>query len=252
MGYEEEILELTAMLAEKYTHKESSSVSYEAAQMLMGAVCYCLEEYQREAAEPGREEEGTVLQEGTGNSTISPLKEAYHKGYELVLYKVKKTKALYHRLLVDFEAYGCQNYSDTVLKGIPEFFRRYDALFCPQEHILTLDYLILGEPGDKKGVDLIWEYLCCIRLEKEFLKCFHPEFVKQVLFEINPEYQELFLGNICEAVLEERLGRLERTQKSPQPSQELFSLLLDRICPGREELKEYLAPAVERMHFAMD
>ena len=40
----EELLPITAWLADKYTSKESSSVTYDTAQMLMEAVIYCVKE----------------------------------------------------------------------------------------------------------------------------------------------------------------------------------------------------------------
>lgn len=43
MNYEmEELLPIVAKLAERYTSKESTSVSYECAQRLMDAVLYCI------------------------------------------------------------------------------------------------------------------------------------------------------------------------------------------------------------------
>lgn len=41
----EELLPIVSELAQKYTAHESTSVTYEKAQMLMGAVLYCLDEY---------------------------------------------------------------------------------------------------------------------------------------------------------------------------------------------------------------
>lgn len=45
MEYEiEELVPIVATLAEKYTSKESSSITYEKAQQLMEAVLYCIRE----------------------------------------------------------------------------------------------------------------------------------------------------------------------------------------------------------------
>lgn len=43
---------------------------------------------------------------------------------------------------------------------MPQFFLRYDARFCPQDHILTLDYPTMNRYGKKSGIRLIYEYLC--------------------------------------------------------------------------------------------
>lgn len=42
----EELIPIVAKLAEKYTAKESTSITYEKAQQLMGAVVYCIREYE--------------------------------------------------------------------------------------------------------------------------------------------------------------------------------------------------------------
>ena len=47
----EELLPLVTALTEKFTSKESSSVTYETAQMLMEAVLFCIQEYEEESGE---------------------------------------------------------------------------------------------------------------------------------------------------------------------------------------------------------
>ena len=169
------------------------------------------------------------------------LEDAYRRGYDLVVYKVKKTRALYNRLVSDFDDYGCRCYGDTILKGMPQFFRRYDARFNPQNHILALDYPVMQSLENRKGIDRVWEYLCCIRMEKEILKYFSREQVLQILDKIDPEYQELYLGNICQAVLEAMEQSIEGSEKiSREESVQHWKEILERRCPEREEFLEYL------------
>ena len=237
MEYREELLLLTARLVRKYTHGESTSVTYETARQLMEAVIYCIKEYWQGEAEKRGIMEGNASCQQDAEALVETVtaeeehfwEKAYQKGYEQVLFKVKKARALYHKIIDDFDDYGCQCYHDTIIKGIPQFFRYYDAGFCPQDHILTLDYPVLQRMEGLSGIDLIWEYLCCIRLEKEFLKKFRREFVIQVLSEVDSEYQEIYLENICEAVLENR-------RKANIDEKEL----LRQICPEREDLQAYL------------
>ena len=195
MNYEmEELLPIVAELADKYTSKESTSIPYETAQMLMGAVIYCIREYWRD-----EESKAGIIAADGGNLPDARL--AYEKGYELVLKKTRLAKALYDEIIADFEDYGCRNYSDTIRLGMPQFFLRYDARFSPQDHLLTLDYPCMGGPIQESGVDLIFEYLKKIREEQRILETFEPEEVREILEEVCPEYEELFFDNICEAVL---------------------------------------------------
>lgn len=200
----EELVAVVGKITDKYTSKESSSVTYDTAAMLMGAVIYCLEEYRREKEQDihytkpsdGRLEAAVIEQ-----IDIS-LWDAYTQGYQLVLDKVYAAKRLYHRLLKDFEGYHCYNYIDTLQNGMPAFFRHYDAKYKPQDHILTLDYPTLGILKNIQGVDIIYEYLQYIQIESTFLRAFPDIAVENLLRSIQPEYKELFLDNICKVVLE--------------------------------------------------
>lgn len=199
MDYEmEDLLPIVAELAEKYTSKESSSVPYETAQMLMGAVIYCIREYW----DSEKNKAGLVSADG-GNLPDARL--AYEKGYELVLNKVRAALEIYNEIMQDFEDYGCRNLSDTIRQGIPQFFLRYDARFAPQDHLLTLDYPCMGGRPVGCGVDLILVYLKQIRKEMKILQMYEAEGIKEILENICPEYEELFLDNICEAVCPDML-----------------------------------------------
>lgn len=63
MGYEiEELVPIVGKLAEKYTSKESTSITYEKAQQLMEAVLYCIHE--AEAASVSSLTKGNELSTG--------------------------------------------------------------------------------------------------------------------------------------------------------------------------------------------
>lgn len=184
----EELLPLITWLTDKYTSKESTSVPYETAQMLMEAVLYCMDQ---------NREQYPLAAEGR-KPTVRVL---YERGYDIVLQKVYTAKELHEQIMVDFEDYGCINYRETVQQGMPAFFINYEPRFQPQNHLLTMDYpLIRGNP-DMSGVNLILEYLRGIGHEQQFLNCFPRSAVVNLLESIVPEYEELYLDNICQAVL---------------------------------------------------
>ncbi len=198
----EELIPIVEVLADKYTSKESSSVSYDTAEMLMEAVVYCLDEYKQEKESSDKVDEDVM-------TTMVPFlvsevssKEAYECGYQLVLDKVYEAKELYHTILKRFEGYGCKNYIDTVQKGMPAFFQRYDPKFRPQDHILTLDYPTLNPLKHSCGVDAIYEYLQYIQMENEFLNVFPYYAVERLLHSIDSRYEKRFMDNICYVVLE--------------------------------------------------
>lgn len=193
----EELLPLTAELAEKFTSKESSSVTYETAVTLMGAVMYCIHECS--------EGDGLALQ----NNSITAA-EAYSAGYDRAVEKVCEAKECYHRIAENFEDYGCRNYRDTVLFGMPEFFLRYDVKFHPQDHILTLDYpaACQHEYTGLCGIDLISRYLLDLETEKIFLECFDPRAVRKLVEELEICGTGTYMGNLCVPVLLRAVGSI--------------------------------------------
>lgn len=188
----EELVPIVAKLAEGYTSGESTSVTYEKAEQLMGAVLYCIREAWRQ------EKDAIVPMEGT-----SALWD-YERGMELVEQKVKKALELYNEMMPDFNSYGSRCLHDTFVKGIPEFFKWYDIRFAPQDTILTLDYPVRKDLSEYTGIDRIYEYILCIRKEQEFLGKFPEGQVRNTLRRYHEEYEGL-IENICEMVLAEGL-----------------------------------------------
>lgn len=216
----EELLPLVARLTEKYTSMESSSVPYETAQMLMEAVLYCLNE--------NFAQEECSLKSG---KKVVNTAELYNRGYQIVIEKVHQAKQIYEEIIDGFEDYGCRNYHDTLIKGMPAFFLHYDAKFQPQNHILTLDYPLLVHQTKLAGIDLILEYLKSIRIEQEFLSRFDPRNIIQFFDSLLPEYQELYLDNLCYPILQQAIGCIIADQP-------VYELHLSKL--NRQTIKQFL------------
>ena len=194
MKYEmEELLPIVAALAEQYTSKESTSVSYEQANRLMEAVLYCIDQ----CSEVGQ------LASNRGLTA----REAYEWGYEFVVQKVKRTQEIYNGMIIDFCAYGNDNYRETVGRAIPGFFRYYDAKFAPRETIITMDYPTIRPITDATGINAIAKYIEYISYEQRFLKALPQEYVCDILFRFRPDYGKQFY-NICNIVLRHILGHM--------------------------------------------
>ena len=189
MEYEiEELVPIVATLAEKYTSKESSSITYEKAQQLMEAVLYCI-------CEAGQTEQYSLRKAGEFSA-----QQMYEIGSVCVEEKVKKALRLYNEMISEFSSYENECLYDTVVKGLPEFFKWYDFHYEPQNTILTLDYSILKDISEYTGIDKIFEFILCIRLEQKFLSRFSEAFVIKMLSKNNGQYRQM-VDNICEIVL---------------------------------------------------
>lgn len=216
----EELLPVAAKLARRYTSNESTSVSYNTARQLMEAVLYCIKE-----CEGG--DQKFMLEGGHVD-----CETAYKEGYRIVLEKAELAKTVYHNMLSDFDDYGCRNYKDTILKGLPGFFLKYDARFEPQNHILTLDYPVLYLSEDTTGVDRILDYIREVQYEQMFLRHFSREGIMKLLEYTRSDYSELYLENICIPVLlraaacmiaEENVYTLELSETGQKMAVSFFS-----------------------------
>ena len=196
MDYEmEELVPIVGKLAEKYTSHESTSITYEKAEQLMGAVLYCIHE----------------LWESSGNAPSLnekiPAQRAYEIGAEYVEKKTEEALDLYNRILPEFCHYENKCLYDTFVKGIPEFFKWYDVQFEPQNTILTLDYPLLKDISEYTGIDKIFEFIKAIGLEQKFLKLFPAGYVINILSKDNRNWQES-MDNICEIVFIHVIGHI--------------------------------------------
>ncbi|CUX47398.1 DUF6179 domain-containing protein [Clostridium sp. C105KSO13] len=216
----EELLPIAAKLAKRYTSGESTSVSYNTARRLMEAVVYCIKECETE-------NEAAML---AGQRVDSMT--AYERGYRIALDKAEQAKIVYHQMIIDFEDYGCQNYRDTILKGIPAFFLKYDARFEPQNHILTLDYPVLELSDSVAGVDRVLDYLTEAEYEQTFLRNFDREAIMDLLEYVRPDYGGLYFDNLCIPVL-------IRAAACMISDEDVYSLKLDEI--GEREAAVYFS-----------
>lgn len=192
----EELVPIVAALTEQYTSGESSSITYEKANQLMAAVLYCIREN-------GRWETPDKNDWSARNRLLAkkqlPAKQAYEAGYHKVVQKAKMAMELYHNILERFDAYENRCLKDTVLKGMPEFFKWYDPKFAPQDTILTLDYPILTNISAYQGIDAIYLYLKSISYEQLFLGELDKTYIMQSLQSYHTEYKDM-IENLCQIV----------------------------------------------------
>ena len=190
----EELLPIVAQLAEQYTGYESTSVSYERAETLMGAVIYCIDEYD------------ASCKYDISVRNLS-AKEVYKAGSRLVQKKVEDLMRDYETLMQDFCDYGNHALSDTIRKGIPAFLKHYDVKYAPQDTILTLDYPILEDLHLYSGIDRVYQYVKDITLEQKFLKRYDNAYVMELLNAYSDDYAEM-LENIPSIVYTNTIGHI--------------------------------------------
>lgn len=232
----EELLPIVTKLSEKYTSKESTSVTYETAEQLMEAIIYCLEE-------EGISQQHTIVD----LSGTEPAEIAYQKGYERVLIKTAEAKKVFDEISLNFHFYRNHAYYDTIVKGMPAFFLYYDVRFNPQNHLLTLDYPTIKPLGDLCGIDAIYEYLNNIRYEQIFLNAFPENYILEVLEHYHNDYEELII-NICEIVMQNvMMHMIVKKQITDKGSEKENQEIIKGFISGksREKLEEELAELLQ-------
>lgn len=225
----EELAPVAGGLIRKYGSYENSSVTYEKAEQLMGAVIYCIREY-----EVGND--SRLLPEAKVSAYA-----AYQAGYECVMHKAKKAVTLYNQTAVIFHSYRLRCLKDTFRKGLPEFFRHYDPRFHPQDTILTLDYPVLVNLQDLSGIDCIYEYLRCVFLEQKFLAQIPCDEVTECLREYHDRYEELF-ENVCHIFLLQQAKRRMKNEpvSGRRQPEKIMPEMIDACTHGDTEIRDYL------------
>jgi len=244
----EELLPIVAGLAEKYTANESTSISYERAEQLMEAVLYCIKQCNNHY--------NNQCSKQMLSKDRLPATEAYKQGYEYLIELGKRTQQLYNEMIIDFNSYGNENYHATVTLAIPEFFKRFDARFAPQETLITMDYPTIRPITDCSGMDAISKYVEYIACEQRFLGALPEDYVCEVLYQFQADYRKQFY-NICRVVLRHVLGKMLMTMLPKERSfrqhilaydkqwlEEVFSELLEKLIQEKyhadKQFEEYL------------
>ena len=250
-GYQlEELIELVAKLSNQYVSAESSSVTYETAQRLMDAVIYTIRS------------QNQIIDDTAVMSKLPTAKKAYEAGNMLLKEKVIHTMKRYNDMVGDFDDYHNHCLKDTVIKGMPEFFKWYDLKYNPQNTLLTLDYPILKDLSQLEGIWRIEAYLDCIELEQLFLNKFDKALVIEILSTYDASYR-LMIDNLCEIVYEdvichllaekpiqERISRQEKIliMNQENVSKEKLNHLSEtfiRTYYKNEQLISYVMPVVD-------
>ncbi len=219
-----ELIPIVAMLADKYTSKESTSISYERANQLMEAAIYCMAQCNKPF-------------QLTASHKLAAL-EVYKHGYQNLVKKVSDAQTQYNQMIADFYDYGNENYRDTVIKAIAGFFQYYDPVFAPQETIISMDYPTIYPIENLKGIDAIATYIEYIGFEQRFLNALPQGYIYGVLYNYQTNYRKQFY-NICRIIFRHILGHMLIGKRLGESvSQEDYEILTSLILKNDKDCLE--------------
>lgn len=186
--FQEELMPLLAELILKYTRGESSSVTVETAQRLLGSLLYSIDAYLRSF----RHKEAAL-------NCLSSFgaAEIYEKGQALTSSCQKQTWLLYEevrerKLNIPINAYHC-----TIDEDLPDFLKQYDPLFNAQDTMANMDYPLFSDDMRWQGIFYIEQYLQKLSMETDFCFLFSPADINQLL----RDYGRVYRIDIAESLI---------------------------------------------------
>ena len=227
--FDARLVALLAWQTRKYTKGESSSVTIETAQELLASLRYTLAVVT---------EETHIPQERLLTEELPPL---IRQGQELLQGRLARAKQLW--AAVCRTAPGLRNvyYADT-LRGIGDYFKRYDLYFFAHMKPPCIDYpLLIAADEALQGLDFTEEYLKRVLTENLILSRFNGGTVGELLRTVHGNIEEAYL-NLCEQPLTNALGLAllgkdaRRLRIGNAEQEELLYLLQNKTREQRRQL----------------
>ena len=187
------LVDLLAWQVRKYTKGESTSVTVETAQELLSSLRYTLAVVTEETGMPYKR----LLTE-----ELPPL---IRQGQAILQARLEQTKRLYAAVCQTAPGIPNGYYADT-LRGIGEYFKRYDLYFFAHMKPPCIDYpLLLAADESLQGLNFTEQYLRRILTENLFLRCFDSGAVRGLVSAVDRNIEEAYL-NLCEQPLINVMG----------------------------------------------
>ncbi|HWP96994.1 MAG TPA: DUF6179 domain-containing protein [Syntrophomonadaceae bacterium] len=178
-----------------YTRGESTSLKAETAQSILLSILYTIDACTSSLSHP---EAALALLK------TYDIKKIHEKGLRLIDSCIADSHTLYQEIMNEKLDLPIKAYHSTLDEALPDFFNKYDMLFCAQDTMSSMDYPLLFDDMSTKGIYYIKQYLEKLKIETTFCRLFAPEDVKRLLvnygrvYDINPREA---LINIFEVLL---------------------------------------------------
>lgn len=205
-----EIAELLQGLIRRFTYGDSSSIKNETAYRLMHSILYVLDTF------------AASLEDPTELASIV-RRNGIHKVYSLGMDLVRNHIAYAHKLYAELSAHKLnlpvEVYNDTINLSLPDFFQTYDVTFNAHDNAASIDYPLVFDDMDQKGVGYIIQYMEKLLLENLFCHCFDTKEILTLLKGYGEKFHLDFRCapfNIFEVVFAQTIFSLLCSPEKPQ------------------------------------
>lgn len=223
------LVDLLAWQTRKYTKGESTSVTVETAKELLASLRYTLAVVTEETGMPHKR----LLTE-----ELPPL---IRQGQTILQARLEQTKRLWAAVCQTAPDIRNGYYADT-LRGIGDYFERYDIYFFAHLKPPCIDYpLLITADESLQGLDFTEQYLKRVLTENLFLRCFDSHEVRELLLAADGDIEEAYL-NLCEQPLINAMGLALLGRDAPRlrigdaEREEIMALLQDKTQERRRRL----------------
>ncbi|MDY4642193.1 MAG: DUF6179 domain-containing protein [Erysipelotrichaceae bacterium] len=121
------------------------------------------------------------------------------KGHNKNREYLKRSRAIYSRLMKNLFKNPDRYYNSTISDGIRAFFKLYDYRYLTHDYIITVYYPLMILRNGMMGAQFICNYLYCIETENIFLNRFDSEDVSSLLESLKEDYIDIPF-NLAECV----------------------------------------------------
>lgn len=171
-GIQEQIMLILKDLIVRYTKGESNSVKTETAEELLNSIYYSIDAYISSFEDV---EAGIAILRSAG------IKEIYYKGVEIIALTFKEAKQLCQEIVRNKLDVQLEVYNTSVTEALPEFFELYSVVFRAHDTACSLDYPLVFDDMNVRGVFYIKNYLENLETETQFCRLFDKADIKATL-----------------------------------------------------------------------
>lgn len=172
LAIQEQVMLILRDLIMRYTGGESASVRTETAESLLNSVYYCIDAYTSSFEDPAAGIEALKREN---------IKYIYDKGVEILEEIFKEAEQLWVEIVKDKLDVPLEVYNTSVTEALPEFFKSYSIVFGAHDTACSLDYPLIFDDMNVKGVFYIKNYLEHLHIETHFCRFFDKRDIDKIL-----------------------------------------------------------------------
>lgn len=230
-GIQAQVMFILKDLIIRYTRGESTSVTIETAERLLNSIYYSIDAYMKSLHN---------VEEGIAYLKFKSIKEAYEKGIGIIVSCVEEARALFTEMMKNKLSIPLRAYNDTIDTALPDFFKKYDIMFNAHDTMADIDYPLVFDDTDVKGIFYIKQYLEKLNMETQFCSVFSNKEIVKVLKNYGRicgvNYTEplvnIFELMINNAILTEMAGNDFNTLWISKFQQDILYQRLSSLSPG--------------------